>query len=90
MHHPGVEGHANHCIAFDQGLYLVVTKLALMWDDRPTVVVARPDRAVEQLQCFPKSIVSQVRCIEYNAQINHLPQQITAEISEPAFGSGTG
>ncbi len=89
MQHPGIEGHANHGVAGDQGADLFVTELTLMGNERSAVIVTGPDRPVEQIQRFPEGLVGQMRAVQDHVEFAHLPQQIASEGCEAAFGSGS-
>ena len=62
--HPYVEGEADDGAALGQSLYLIVGELARVIDKSPTIMVARPDGALKEIEGLPKGLVAEVGGVE--------------------------
>ncbi len=74
VHHPGIESHPDHGLAPDQREDLFIAELPVSGHERPAIVVAGPNRAVEQVQRLPEGLLRQVRGVQHNAQLAHFAQ----------------
>ena len=73
-HHPGIEGATDYRSTLNQSTDLVIAELAVVINERPAIVVARPNVAVEMIQRFPETIVAQMCCIQDDVQPLHFFQ----------------
>ena len=62
--HPYVEGEADDGVALGQRLDLLVGELARVIDKSPTIVVARPNRTLKEIEGLPKGLVAEVGGVE--------------------------
>ena len=62
--HPYVEGDPNDGATLGQGLDLLVGELARIVDKSPTIMVARPNGALKEIEGLPKGLVAEVGGVE--------------------------
>ena len=87
-HHPGVERGADHGVAADQFLELLVAELPLVGHEGPAVVVAGPDRPVVEVQRLPERLVGEVGDVEDDSQPLHFAHQVAPGRRQAAAGAG--
>ena len=75
LDHPGIHSGADDRTAFDQGFDLVIRQLPVGVDQCAAIVMAGEDRAFEDVQCFPKGLIRQVRGVQQHADGIHRFEQ---------------
>src|SRR5215213_7048569 len=73
--HPIIQSSADHSIPGDNRANLLIIKLALMWNERPAIIMTRKNKTTKTIQRFPESLIREMGQIQKNAQPLHLPQQ---------------